>query len=572
MTVEPAPTRQSSITDFIPSFFRDVRVLHIIGQIVFAIVLVAAVSAVWTSIINSLQSKNLTPNTDFLTNRAGFDISEHPDWYSSNNSYADAFRVGVENSLRIIGIGLVLTTILGILGGIFLLSSNWLVRTISRVVVELLRNTPLLVQLIGWYFIVMLSLPSFPEAMTIPQEGILPLAVRWVLYAVALIAGLVYTRRLHSDLPHRALIWNGLIAAIVVMELAFRWAPTLYRGLLVGNPLVLSYLAASIVLTGVIWITVKNAYRWRLLGLAAGHLLGVLLFSTGIIPNSAFARIEIYPAVLLSKRGLVLPEILPTARFTEWMIFVVIGLVVGAALWVYWGQLTETTGRTTRRTLFVPLVILAFGIVGWVMVGIRPVPAVVSVLQKDGTSASMSIQQASAAGLLTRNDEQLYSRMPLLYIPPVQKISPAGIVSGLVSGAQITPEYVALLVGLVVYTAAFIAEIVRAGILAVSFGQIEAARALGLSTNQTLSMIIMPQALRVIIPPLGNQYLNLSKNSSLAIAVAFADLVLVTQTIMNQSGQSITGITMIMLTYLAISLVISAFVNLANRRFRIVVR
>src|SRR5690606_9393958 len=118
------------------------------------------------------------------------------------------------------------------------------------------------------------------------------------------------------------------------------------------------------------------------------------------------------------------------------------------------------------------------------------------------------------------------------------------------SGTEITPQYVSLLAGLVVYTAAFIAEIVRAGIMAVPRGQIEASRALGLSTPQTLQLVILPQALRVIIPPLGNQYLNLSKNSSLAIAIGFADLVLVTTTIMNQSGQSVTGITMIMLTYL----------------------
>jgi general L-amino acid transport system permease protein len=184
----------------------------------------------------------------------------------------------------------------------------------------------------------------------------------------------------------------------------------------------------------------------------------------------------------------------------------------------------------------------------------------------------MSMQEATDAGLWTRNEDQLYGRWPVLYIPPVQKISPAGIISGLASGTQITPEYMALLLGLVVYTAAFIAEIVRAGILAVPNGQLEAARALGLSTGQTLSMIILPQALRVIIPPLGNQFLNLSKNSSLAIAVAYADLVFVTQTIMNQSGQSVTGITMIMLTYLAISLILAALVNLVNRRFQIVTR
>jgi general L-amino acid transport system permease protein len=184
----------------------------------------------------------------------------------------------------------------------------------------------------------------------------------------------------------------------------------------------------------------------------------------------------------------------------------------------------------------------------------------------------MTVPDADAAGLLTRADEQAYSQSPLLYIPPVQRISPAGIVSGLESGLEITPAYTALLVGLVIYTAAFVAEIVRAGILAVPPGQLEAARALGLSTSQTLTIVILPQALRVIIPPLGNQYLNLSKNSSLAVAVAYADIVLVTQTIMNQSGQSVTGIVMIMLTYLAISLLIAAFTNIVNRRFQLVTR
>src|SRR5258706_10564177 len=101
MSAEPAPTRQVSVSSFVPAFFRDIRVLHIVGQIVFAVVLIAAVSAIWTSILASLQSKNLTPNTGFLTNRSGFDISERPSWYSSDSSYADAFRVGVENSLRI---------------------------------------------------------------------------------------------------------------------------------------------------------------------------------------------------------------------------------------------------------------------------------------------------------------------------------------------------------------------------------------------------------------------------------------------------------------------------------------
>ena len=133
-------------------------------------------------------------------------------------------------------------------------------------------------------------------------------------------------------------------------------------------------------------------------------------------------------------------------------------------------------------------------------------------------------------------------------------------------GAALSPEFAALLIGLAIYTAAFIAEIVRAGILAVDRGQTEAAHALGLSRPQTLRRIVLPQALRVIVPPMTSQYLNLTKNSSLAVAIGYPDLVSIANTTMNQTGQSIEGIAIIMAVYLTISLSISAFMNWYNRR------
>jgi general L-amino acid transport system permease protein len=123
-----------------------------------------------------------------------------------------------------------------------------------------------------------------------------------------------------------------------------------------------------------------------------------------------------------------------------------------------------------------------------------------------------------------------------------------------------------------VYTAAFIAEIVRAGILSVSKGQSEAARALGLSEGQRLRLIVLPQALRVIIPPLTSQYLNLTKNSSLALAIAFPDLWRLMSIIGNQSGRSIQPIILTALTYLTFSIVISLFLNWYNRRIQLVER
>jgi general L-amino acid transport system permease protein len=139
-------------------------------------------------------------------------------------------------------------------------------------------------------------------------------------------------------------------------------------------------------------------------------------------------------------------------------------------------------------------------------------------------------------------------------------------------GQRLTPEFAALLVGLTIYTAAFIAEVVRAGISAVAKGQWEASRALGFTTGQMLRLVILPQALRIIIPPLTSQYLNLIKNSSLAIAVGYPDLFNVSRTIFNQSGATVQMFVLLMGTYLALSLLTSAFMNWYNKRVILVER
>ena len=134
-------------------------------------------------------------------------------------------------------------------------------------------------------------------------------------------------------------------------------------------------------------------------------------------------------------------------------------------------------------------------------------------------------------------------------------------------GGSLTPEFATLLVGLVTYTAAFIAEIVRAGILSVQRGQFEAAASLGLTRRAAMRYIVLPQALRMIVPPMTSQFLNLTKNSSLAVAIGYPDLVSIANTTMNQTGQAIEGIAVIMAVYLSISLSISFLMNWYNRRF-----
>jgi general L-amino acid transport system permease protein len=156
---------------------------------------------------------------------------------------------------------------------------------------------------------------------------------------------------------------------------------------------------------------------------------------------------------------------------------------------------------------------------------------------------------------------------------PVRFVFPTAGRFNITGGIEVLPEFAALLFGLTIYTAAFIAEVVRAGILSVSRGQIEAAYSLGLRHRPTLRLIVVPQAMRVIIPPLTSQYLNLTKNSTLAVAIGYPDLVQIfTGTVLNQTGQAVTVVAVTMAVYLAISLVTSLAMNIYNRRVALVER
>jgi general L-amino acid transport system permease protein len=149
---------------------------------------------------------------------------------------------------------------------------------------------------------------------------------------------------------------------------------------------------------------------------------------------------------------------------------------------------------------------------------------------------------------------------------------PALIGFNFIGGTNISPEFTALLLGLILYTAAFVAEVVRAGIQSVSVGQTEAAMSLGLRPSRVLNLVILPQALRVIIPPLTSQMLNLTKNSSLAVAIGYPDFVSVAGTTINQTGQAIEGVALMMVVYLTLSLLTSAFMNWYNKKMALVER
>jgi general L-amino acid transport system permease protein len=540
---------------------RDTRVLQIVGQIIFAVILIAALYGLLTSILGALSAQNLTPNLAFLQNRAGFPIGEAPPWYTADESYWTAYTIGLTNTLRIVILGLILSTVVGILVGIFLLSNNWLVRTISKVYVELLRNTPLLVQLFIWYFVVMLSLPAFQQSIALPQEGYTFIPIRIGLY---LLAGVYLYSQLGRIPPQqhqrRALIVPAFFAAVAVIELGF-WV---FARTDVNDPRMLLFVVISGAILLALAFVAKDA-RQAAIGGLIGLAIGAVLFFTRIIPDTAL-RLEMQPWIFLNIRGFAFPELLPTGRLVEWLAFVAVGVALAFILWIYLGRVTETSGQRFPRVTYALLSIVIFAVVGWLLVSAEPSPSTIPVTNANGQTVLMTLDEAREAELLPLEAEQVYAQTPLLFkLPTKNNFRFTG-------GTQITPEYLALLLGLTIYTSAFIAEIVRAGILAVPRGQVEAARALGLNYTDLLRLVILPQALRVIIPPLGNQYLNLTKNSSLAIAIAYSDLFQITTIIMNQSGQSVTGMIMVMLTYLILSLIIATIMSRLNRRFQLVTR
>jgi general L-amino acid transport system permease protein len=230
--------------------------------------------------------------------------------------------------------------------------------------------------------------------------------------------------------------------------------------------------------------------------------------------------------IYLSQRGLYLPSPAPTSTFGTWIIFVAVGVVAAGVLRFVLGRYQLRTGRTTYPVLTAVVVLVGLPLLGWFLVGESPLVREVPVLGKFNFKGGM----------------------------------------------QLTREYAALLAGLVVYTGAFTAEVVRAGILAVDRGQFEAARAVGLSNMQVLRLVVFPQAMRVIVPPLISQYLNLTKNSSLAVAIGYPDLFYVGRTMINQAGRAVPVFSMVMAIYLFFSLVTSVIMNIYNRRIQLVER
>ncbi len=381
------------------AFFNDPKTRSLIFQTLALALLVFILFTAVNNAVTNLRNQNIAGGFGFLNQTAGFGISQTPIAWEESMSYGRAYLIGLLNTLLVAVVGIFFATLLGFIVGVARLSPNWVIAKIAYWYVEIIRNLPLLFQILFWYLAVLAAMPT----------------------------------------PRNSYSLFGLLFAN-------------QRGITVPRP----------------------------------------VFETGA--------------------GLI-------------GIALIVGLVAAFAVRHWARKRQEATGEqfpvvATMTGLILGLPILAY----------------------------------------------LVSGMPISFDHPQQGRF------NLTGGMTLIPEFVALTVALVAYTAAFIGEIVRAGIQAVSHGQTEAGRSLGLPEGRILNLIVIPQALRVIIPPLTSQYLNLTKNSSLAVGIGYPDVVSVGGTILNQTGQAIEVIAMWMGCYLTISIATSIFMNWYNRRIALVER
>jgi general L-amino acid transport system permease protein len=376
------------------------KVRGIAYQALLCAVIVFLLWAAITNAIDNLARAHIASGFGFWNNTAGFDISQTLIDYSTASTYGRAFWVGLINTLLVAALGIVFATLLGFGIGIARLSKNWLVARLASGYVEIIRNIPLLLQLLFWYNAVLKSLPGIRESIA----------------------------------------WPG--------------------------------------------------------------------------------------GIFLNNRGLFLPQPVAQPGIGATWIALTVGVVAAIAYNVWarrrqmsTGQLAPVLWPTLGLVIVLPLIVLAL------------------------------------------------SGFPITFnYPESGRFNIRG-------GIEVLPEFMALLFGLSIYTAAFIAEVVRAGILSVAKGQTEAAYSLGLRAGPTLRLVVVPQAMRVIIPPLTSQYLNLTKNSTLAVAIGYPDLVQIfAGTVLNQTGQAVEVIVITMAVYLTISLVTSGLMNLYNSRMALVER
>ena len=539
---KPSSTGQESIP-----FWRDGRVLGVLAQIAFVIGFIIVASWFFANIFANIESLGkaqfICENGefsyrcafDFMQADAQFDISESPIDYDPADSYWRALGVGALNTLKVTILGIIATTIVGTSVGVARLSPNWLVSRMALWYVDLLRNTPLVLQLIFLYFSVLLALPQISSAIQplglpffISQRGVnMPSFVFMPSFAIWM-----------------AFVILGLIQMQVLWVILGRQEELTGKE---SNRLTWAIVSFMVVI-GIGWIVSSNDTNQAVLTRSSSRIREFSDFEQLIINRLNVNRLSNIESDLAA--GLITQDEIDEAALK---------------VCVLRDAVSETNFTSQLRRAGIPYEVKRTT---------RQDQATESYLEGEceayvGPTAVIAAERdamESIAATLPDIDSVGSHTLLTLTERPVRLSLPRIEGFNFVGGWKMTAEFTAIFLGLVLNTAAGIAEIVRAGIQSVSKGQTEAARALGLSEGQRLRLVIMPQALKVIIPPQTSQYLNLAKNSSLALAVAYPDFWNLGNTTINQSGRSIQIILLVMGFYLSISLSVSAVLNWYNRR------
>lgn len=532
ISANPSPPKANSLFSQAVSYIFDVRFLGVLGQIAFIIVLVLGARTLFSNFagnaskLGSAQficrdgSFSYRCAYDFMDNQAGFDISDAPLDYENTDSYWWAFYNGILNTFRVGLLAVVATTILGTLAGIARMSKNWLVSKIALAYVEIIRNTPLLIQLLLIYFSIILSLPDIKEAY---QPFGLP----------------IFLSNRGLNLP-----WP------LFMSSASTWIAFLILGIIQFQVLWM-FLGRREEISG----HKSNRVVWGVVGFILIALLGWFV-SSGVADNegllvtkgSRIRAVEDIETIMLSRAGVNHIDDFKTLspeRVAE----------VALKVCVLRDSASESNFTNKLNAMKVPYEVDRAGSPDRATADFADGKCEVFAAPKSILAAELATLENPGANLI----------VPVPETPVVWHI-PAFEGFNVIGGYTMTGEFFALFIGLTVFYGGSLAEDVRAGIMSVSKGQTEAARALGLSEGQRLQLIVLPQALRVVIPPLISTYLSLMKDTSLGLAVAFPEMYLVSQTLLNQSGRALQIMIIIMLVYLSISLTFSVVLNWYNSR------
>jgi His/Glu/Gln/Arg/opine family amino acid ABC transporter permease subunit len=599
--------------DTIP-FYRNVKLIGILAQVIFVIILLVTGTVIYLNVTRALRASNLPANFDFLGVRAGIPIAESPIRYTTSDPYWRAMVIGFLNTLKVSLVGVVLATLLGILVGVLRLSPNWLLRQIAGAFVEVVRNTPLAVQIVFWFTAVLTPLPprisnpiQLPGNVLLSNLGIaLPwlentyLFVNWLpwlgggILAGFLAYGLRKWQIERADL-HGNPWWLGVLVFLLIaiggyvsiapeipdtVATDFRadrgrgqvFLDTNQNGELDGDEQTLPYVPARVrIESGQLRTTSQNTTESR------RNVSSVVRFPLIRASEVGDAEVIFADPEAAREAGLLF-------HFTHFPSEGVLyqdrndngafdngeqvdddgsgftGVAMLLRVYDFERRLVANRDGQVRIPRFDPVRD------GNDSDGNEEVRAPTS------PSGGLFGAPANTPDADTSTDGSIDATFEVLPLRPLVLSTPSIPVTNYIGGITLSTSFLALLLALVIHTAGFIAEIVRAGIQAVPKGQREAAKTLGLSPWQTFSIVTFPQALRIILPPMISQYLNLSKNSSLAPLAAYVELFAISVIIANQTGATIPVILIIIASYLLISFTFAFILNIVNDRMALVER